>query len=95
MTKRAILDIEACLRPDGSQTPFNPTSVGGGKPILTKTLKDLCGNDGIVESMEKSSDFPTLLTMPWIPLRGTHIPTKTAVTFCIDFKSKSKKTFLQ
>jgi hypothetical protein len=64
---------------DGPQTTFNPTSVGRGKPRLKQ--KTLCGNDGIVESVEKPSDFPTLPTMPWIPLRGTHIPTKSTVTF--------------
>ncbi len=37
MTKRAILDIGACLRADGPSTRFNPISVGGGKPILEKT----------------------------------------------------------
>jgi hypothetical protein len=42
----------------------------------------LRGNDAIVESMEKSYDFPTLPTMAWIPLRGIHIPTKpTAILF--------------
>jgi hypothetical protein len=40
MTKRAILDIGACLRPDSSQTTFNLISaVGGGKSILNKSLK--------------------------------------------------------
>jgi hypothetical protein len=34
------------------------------------------GNDAIVESVEKSYDFPTLPTMAWMPLRGIHIPTK-------------------
>ena len=41
----------------------------------------LRGNDAIVESMEKSCDFPTLPTMAWIPLRGIHIPTKPTAIF--------------
>jgi len=45
--------------------------------------RKLCGNDVIVGSMEKSSDFPTLSTMTWMPLRGIHIPTKLATIFFI------------
>jgi hypothetical protein len=56
---------------------IQPTSVGETSPILKE--KKLYGNDGIVESMEKSldalssmegpADFSTLPTMPWKSLR--------------------------
>jgi hypothetical protein len=88
MTKRAILDmglasIEKVL--NRIQTYLGR----GDKPILKE--KRLCGNDGIVETVEKSSDFPTLPTMPWKSLRLSHIPTKSAVTSLDRFlKSKSK-----
>ncbi len=88
----------ACLRQDAwSSTTFNPTSVGRGKPILNKTLRErLCGNDGLVGSVEKSpvtsrrERFRRLshtshkaLEKPTAEksLRLSHIPTKAAVTF--------------
>jgi hypothetical protein len=78
MTNRAILDM-GLASIERASTTFKPTPVGETGPILKQ--KRLCGNDGIVESMEKSSDFPTLPTMPWKSLRLSHIPTKSAVTF--------------
>ena len=60
-------------RPQGS-APYHPSHITGF-PSRT-SQKKVPGNDAIVESMEKSCDFPTLPTMAWIPLRGIHIPTK-------------------
>ena len=64
------------ITPCKPQTPalYPPPDIrafGSGFPE-----QGLRGNDAIVESMEKSCDFPTLPTMAWIPLRGIHIPTK-------------------
>ena len=59
-----------------------------GSGFLEQGLR---GNDAIVESMEKSYDFPTLPTMAWIPLRGIHIPTKPAAVLFYREKQKTKK----
>jgi hypothetical protein len=74
---------------------IQPTSVGETSPILKE--KRLCGNDGIVESMEKSFDALSSMQEPTRlfhtshnalekptaqkSLRLSHIPTKSAVTF--------------
>jgi hypothetical protein len=52
----------------------------------------LCGNAAMVDSMEKSHDFPTLPTMTWIPLRGTHIPTKPATIIFLSVKNQNRGT---
>jgi len=52
--------------------------------------KKLCGNDVIVESMEKSYDFTTLPTMTWKSLRLSHIPTKPAANVSIVLIKKPK-----
>jgi len=53
--------------------------------------KKLCGNAVIVESMEKSHDFPTLPTMTWKSLRLSHIPTKTTTVFIYLLKTQKPK----
>ena len=74
--------------PYGNFLPDSPSEIRGFESGSSE--QRLRGNDAIVESMEKSYDFPTLPTMAWIPLRGIHIPTKP--TSILLYHSQTSKT---
>jgi len=96
MTKRAILDMGLASDRMGSQTTFNPISVGGGKPIFNKTQRGFVEMTALWEVWKSlptqfqacnpcrlSHTSHNALEKPTAEksLRLSHISTKSAVTF--------------
>jgi len=89
MTKRAILDIGACLRLDGSQTLFNPISVGGGKPFLSKALRDFVEMTALWEVWKTLPTFPHFPQCLGKAYGFPTFPQSRRRLLDIDFRSKS------